>query len=152
MDMRGIVGKAFVKHPLDIHLHGARVAALGMAQRYAQAFDAIRDGCITRKGLTVEDVLRSAAENGSRRYEIALPGLRLRTTDAADHARAMEALEEIGKFHFRDAGANPAAAGPKPLESAAGQPLPAETISLVDAKRTGRTKSPPRTSRSKRLA
>ncbi|HGM5918232.1 TPA: DUF6538 domain-containing protein [Stenotrophomonas maltophilia] len=134
-DMRSIVGKAFVKHPLGIHLHGARVAALGMAQRYAQAFDAIRDGCMTKKGLTVEDVLRSVAENGSRRYEIDLPGLRLRTTDAADHARAMEALEEIGKFHFRDAGANPAAAGPKPLESAAGQPLPAETISLIDAKR-----------------
>jgi hypothetical protein len=47
----------------------------------------------------------------------------------------MEALEEIGKFHFRDAGAVPAAAGPNPLESAAAQPLPSETISLIDAKR-----------------
>ncbi|WP_414486920.1 DUF6538 domain-containing protein [Stenotrophomonas maltophilia] len=134
-DMRGIVGKPFVKHPLGIHLHSARVAALAIAQRYAQAFDAIRDGCMTKKGLTVEDVLRSVAENGSRRYEIDLPGFRLRTTDAADHARAMEALEEIGKFHFRDAGAVPAAAGPNPLESVAAQPLPAETISLIDAKR-----------------
>ena len=57
-DMRGIVGKPFVKHPLGIHLYSARVAALAIAQRYAQAFDAIRDGCMTKKGLTVEDVLR----------------------------------------------------------------------------------------------
>jgi hypothetical protein len=35
-DMRGIVGKPFVKHPLGIQLHSARVAALAIAQRYAQ--------------------------------------------------------------------------------------------------------------------
>ncbi|WP_414490827.1 DUF6538 domain-containing protein [Stenotrophomonas maltophilia] len=95
-DMRGIVGKGFVKHPLGIHLHSARLAALGMAQRYAQAFDAIRDGGMTKKGLAVEDVLRSVAENGSRRYEIDLPGFRLRTTDEADNARAMETLIRLG--------------------------------------------------------
>jgi hypothetical protein len=48
-DMRGIVGKRFVKQPLSIHLHSARVAALAMAQRYAQAFDVIRDGCVNAK-------------------------------------------------------------------------------------------------------
>lgn len=123
-DLRGTVGRDFIKRSLGHDLLTARLAALELSARYAAAFDAIRGHGMDKK-ISVADVLVSVAKNGATRYEIDLPGGgRLRANDAADHARAMEALEAIGRFDFAPRAALVEPAAPPPV---------AETITLAKA-------------------
>ena len=95
-DLRGIIGRDFIKQRIGRDLLTARRAALDLSARYALAFDAIRGRGMT-KDKTAEEVIRSVAENGKRDYVITTPnGIRIEAHDAADHARAMEAVERIG--------------------------------------------------------
>lgn len=98
-DLRAAVGRDFIKRPLGANLLTARLAALELSGRYAAVFDELRGDM--EKKISVADVVASVARNGAKRYEIDLPGGgRLRANDAADHARAMEALEAIGRMDF----------------------------------------------------
>ena len=98
-DLRSTVGRDFIKRPLGANLLTARLAALELSGRYAAVFDELRGDM--EKKISVADVVASVARNGAKRYEIDLPGGgRLRANDAADHARAMEALEAIGRMDF----------------------------------------------------
>lgn len=98
-DLRAAVGRDFIKRPLGANLLTARLAALELSGRYAAVFDGLRGDM--EKKISVADVVASVARNGAKRYEIDLPGGgRLRANDAADHARAMEALEAIGRMDY----------------------------------------------------
>ncbi|HIE5095080.1 TPA: DUF6538 domain-containing protein [Stenotrophomonas maltophilia] len=98
-DLRAAVGRDFIKRPLGANLLTARLTALELSGRYAAVFDELRGGM--EKKISVADVVASVARNGAKRYEIDLPGGgRLRANDAADHARAMEALEAIGRMDY----------------------------------------------------
>lgn len=98
-DLRAAVGRDFIKRPLGANLLTARLAALELSGRYAAVFDELRGDM--EKKISVADVVASVARNGAKRYEIDLPGGgRLRANDAADHARAMEALEAIGRMDY----------------------------------------------------
>ena len=97
-DLRATIGRDFIKRSLGRDLLPARVAALDLAARYAWAFAEIRGQGMSKK-LTVEDVLASVAKNGALEYVITTPaGVRIEATTAEDHARAMEALENIGRI------------------------------------------------------
>lgn len=122
-DLRTAVGRDFIKRPLGANLLAARLAALELSGRYAAAFDAIRGRGMEKK-ISVADVVASVAKNGAQRYKIDMRNGTLRATDAADHARAMEALEAIGRFER----ATPRAAMAEP-------PAPvAEAITIVNAR------------------
>ena len=121
-DLRAAVGRDFIKRPLGANLLTARLAALELSGRYAAVFDELRGGM--EKKISVADVVASVAKNGAKRYEIDLPGGgRLRANDAADHARAMEALEAIGRMDYA-----PRAAVVEPVT-----PPVAEAITLTKA-------------------
>ncbi len=125
-DLRGTVGRDFIKRPLGANLLTARLAALELSARYAAAFEAIRGHGVEKK-ISVADVVASVAANGSQRYEIDLRSGTLRATDAADHARAMEALEAIGRFEL--------SAPRAPVAEAAAPPV-AKAITLAKAGET----------------
>lgn len=121
-DLRGTVGRAFIKRSLGHDLLTARLAALDLSARYADAFSALRGHGMEKK-ITVDEVLRSVAENGAKRYEITMPsGVRIKAQDAADHARALEALEAIGRMDHAPRSAVAEAPAPPPV---------AETIALA---------------------
>ena len=97
-DLRATIGREFIKRSLGRDLLPARVAALDLAAGYALVFAEIRGRGMSKK-LTVEDVLASVAKNGARPYVITTAaGVRIEATTAEDHARAMEALETIGRI------------------------------------------------------
>lgn len=123
-DLRAAIGRDFIKRPLGANLLTARLAALELSGRYAAAFDAIRGQGMEKK-ISVADVVASVAKNGAKRYEIDLQRGTLRATDAADHARAMEALEAIGRFEL----ATPRAATAEPPA-----PPVTEAITLIKAR------------------
>lgn len=123
-DLRGTVGRDFIKRSLGRDLLAARLAALDLSGRYAAVFDVIR-GLGLEKKISVADVLANVAENGKRDYTITTrDGVRIEARDRADHARAMEALEAIGRF---DMTARPVVQSPAPV------PAVAETIALGKA-------------------
>lgn len=98
-DLRGTVGRDFIKRGLGRNLLAARLAALDLSARYAVAFNELRGRGMAEKKITVDEVLRNVADNGSRNYTITTrDGIRIEANDAADHARALEALEAIGRF------------------------------------------------------
>lgn len=97
-DLRGIIGRDFIKQRIGRDLLTARRAALDLSARYALAFDAIRGHGMTKK-ITPAEVLRNVAENGQRDYVITTPsGLRIEARDKADHDRALEAIGHIGNL------------------------------------------------------
>ncbi|MBB4132643.1 site-specific integrase [Xanthomonas sp. 3075] len=119
-DLRKLIGREFIKRSLGHNLLDARQAALWLASRYAAAFKAMRGQGVAK--ITVDEVLKNLAAQGSRAYEIDLPnGYRLKANDEADHARAMEAIAAIGQLH------QPKSADPAAMTVA-------ETITLGDAK------------------
>lgn len=98
-DLRGTVGRDFIKRGVGHNLLAARLAALDLSARYAVAFNELRGHRMAEKKITVDEVLRNVADNGSRNYTIVTrDGIRIEAHDAADHARAMEAVEAIGRF------------------------------------------------------
>ena len=97
-DLRGTVGRDFIKRSLGHNLLAARRTALELSARYASAFNELRGRGMAEKKINADEILANVAANGALRYEIDLLNGTLRTTDAADHARAMEALEAIGRF------------------------------------------------------
>lgn len=124
-DLRGIVGRDFIKRGLGHNLLSARLAALDLSGRYAAAFDVIRGRGLEKK-INMAEVLANIAENGKRDYTIIRPdGLRIEARDPADHARAMEALEAIGRF---DMAARPVAPPTAPVS------VVAEAITLGKAR------------------
>lgn len=119
-DLRGIIGRDFIKRRIGRDLLAARCTALDLSARYALAFDAIRGHGMTKK-ITADEVLRSVAANGARDYTITTrDGLRIEARDAADHARAMQAIAAIGQV-------GTLASPPAPAPAV---PVVAETIEL----------------------
>lgn len=116
VDLVPLVGVRLLKRTLRTdHLPTARARAIVMAAGYAQAFDAMRTARPMHKKMTVDEVLANVAEHGKRDYILTLPkGFKLEARDAADHKRAMEALEAIGPLTLPSAPATPAAAPPAP--------------------------------------
>lgn len=124
-DLRAVLERDFIKRPLGNDLLRARLAALDLSGRYAAAFDVIRGHGLEKK-ISVAEVLANVARNGKRDYTITRPdGLRIEAHDPADHARAMEALEAIGRF---DMAARPVVPSPAPA------PVVTEAIALDKAR------------------
>ena len=116
-DLRGLVGRDFIKRSIGRDLLAARCAALDLSARYALAFDAIRGRSMTKK-ITVDEVLCNVADNGSRDYTITTrDGTRIEANSAADHARAMQAIAAIGQVGALTSPPAPAPAVPVVAEA-----------------------------------
>lgn len=128
-DLVPLVGVRLLKRTLRTdHLPTARVRAIALADGYARAFAVLRAAPMNKK-MTVEDVLASVAEHGKRDYTLTLPnGFTLQANDAADHRRAMEAVEAIGPLVLPPTPASPAPAPPAP------PPAVSKVVALEDAR------------------
>lgn len=98
-DLRPALGRTVIKRAIGTRC--PRVAlrvAVQWAADYSQTFLGLREGSAMTKPPKVEDILASFARGNTRPYviETGPQGLRISATDAADHSRAMDALDRIG--------------------------------------------------------
>lgn len=80
----------------------ALALAVDWAGRYARAFIALRQGHVLAKPPSIADIEGSFERGETKTYTLEHPsGYKLTANDAADHRRAMEALDNIGRVsHF----------------------------------------------------
>lgn len=115
-DLRGFLGATVIKRATGTRCPRAALAcALVLQARYAQAFEAARCGEPMAKPPNISEIFANLREGGGRHMEYVVErgpnGFRIEATDAADHARAMEALENIGVIDpYPSATASPASA------------------------------------------
>ena len=101
VDLRLKVGSRVIKRALRTHDRTlAQAFALVMAEQYAQAFRDLRgEKLMAKDGVpSISDILAGFGQGKSRTYEIDVPNGILKSSDAADHARAMEALDRLEKL------------------------------------------------------
>jgi len=101
VDLRLKVGSRVIKRALRTHDRTlAQAFALVMAEQYAQAFRDLRgEKLMAKEGVpSISDILAGFSQGKSRTYEIDVPNGILKSNDAADHARAMEALDRLEKL------------------------------------------------------
>ena len=85
--LQGLLGRRVIKHALRTSdTRRAGLAALDLASRYARLFMEVERAAMRRK-LTADDVERSLAEHGVRRYEIDLHSGRLKVDGVDFHAK-----------------------------------------------------------------
>jgi len=93
--LQALLGRRVIKHALRTSdTRRAGLDALDLASRYARLFMEVERAAMRRK-LTADDVERSLAEHGVRRYEIDLHSGRLKVDGPEDHALAMDALSRL---------------------------------------------------------
>ena len=99
-DLQQVLGAKLIKRATGTRCPRAALAcALVLQARYAQAFDAIRRGEHMAKPPSIEDIRANLRAGRGSDYVIEQGpgGLRIEATDQADHERAMQALEHIGR-------------------------------------------------------
>ena len=99
-DLQGALGTKLIKRATGTRCaRAALVCALTLQARYAQAFDAIRCGEHMAKPPSIEEIRTNLRNGRGSDYVIEQGpgGLRIEATDQADHDRAMQALENIGR-------------------------------------------------------
>ena len=99
-DLCDVLGAKIIKRATGTRCARAALAcALVLQARYAQAFDAIRRGEHMAKPPSIKDIRANLREGRGSDYVIEQGpgGLRIEATDQADHDRAMQALEHIGR-------------------------------------------------------
>ncbi len=98
-DLRSRIGKVVISRSLRTHDRAqAQVFALALASQYAQVFRELRGQDVAKKGAPSIDAIVDAFGQGKvRPYEVDLVNGTMRADDAEDHARALEALKELGR-------------------------------------------------------
>ncbi|WP_345779762.1 DUF6538 domain-containing protein [Pseudoxanthomonas mexicana] len=99
-NLRQTIGASVIKRATGTRCPRAALAcALVLQARYAQAFNAMRRGEPVVKPPAVDEIRANLGEGRGSEYvlEHGPNGLRIEATDEADHARAMNALANIGR-------------------------------------------------------
>lgn len=97
LDLRAVVGRRIVKRAIGVRCPRQALAVATLwAARYAQAFAALRGRGMAKKSLT-DELLEGIRKRGTFDYELNLRDGLLRADGPEDHARAMEALDAIGR-------------------------------------------------------
>lgn len=99
-DLQDALGTKLIKRATGTRCaRAALVCALTLQARYARAFDAIRRGEHMAKPPSMEEIRANLRNGRGSDYVIEQgpSGLRIEATDQADHDRAMQALENIGR-------------------------------------------------------
>lgn len=99
-DLWGVVGGKVIKRATGTRCaRSALACALLLQGRYARVFDAVRSGVPMPKPPTLDEIRANLREGRGADYvlEHGPNGVRIEATDEADHARAMQALESIGR-------------------------------------------------------
>lgn len=130
MDLRPLLGRAIIKRATGLRCPRVALAvATDWAARYARAFDAVRGQGMADEKL-VAALLKGIRKNGTMEYKVNLTTGELEADGPEDHARAMEAIREIGaitpEFRARIA----AARGAVPMDMAEGIRMWALTLPM----------------------
>ena len=96
-DLRQVLGRTVIKRAIGTRCpRQALRVAVEWAADYSQSLKGLREGSAMSKPPKIEDVLASFARGNTRPYVIEKDGFRISASDAADHSRAMEALDKLG--------------------------------------------------------
>lgn len=114
-DLRAALGATVIKRATGTRCARTALAcAMALQARYARLFDAMRNGDPMAKPPNVGDLLANLRAGGRRGMDYIVErgpqGFRIQATDPADHSRAMEALENIGRLDPYPRTASPAIA------------------------------------------
>src|SRR5690606_32323706 len=96
MDLRPLVGRAIIKRATGVRCPRQALAiATDWAARYARAFDALRGHGMADEKL-VEALLKGIRKRGTMEYRLNMATGEVEANGPEDHARALEAIREIG--------------------------------------------------------